>query len=255
MTAAQAAPATARVEKAKEEIQDVIMQPGDILLVQGPREQIAALKQTTDFLVVDASMDLPRTNKATLALGTMAVVIVVAATGILPIAVSALTGAVVLILTRCLDLEGAVRAISTSVYFVVVASLALGHGLVATGAIEYITSVFLSATQGASPTVILSALMLMLAILTNVVTNNAAAVIGTPIAVSIAVQLNLPPEPFVLAVLFGANLSYETPMAYNTNLLVMSAGNYTFRDFVKVGVPLSILMWITLTWVLSAMYL
>ena len=78
--------------------------------------------------------------------------------------------------------------------------------------------------------------------------------IGTPIAVGIAVQLGLPAEPFVLAVLFGANMSYATPMAYNTNLLVMSAGNYSFAEFVKVGVPLTILMWLTLTWVLSTLY-
>jgi di/tricarboxylate transporter len=97
--------------------------------------------------------------------------------------------------------------------------------------------------------------MLLLAILTNVVSNNAAAVIGTPIAIGIAQALQLPAEPFVLAVLFGANMSYATPMAYKTNLLVMSAGSYTFGDFVKVGVPLTILMWLTLTWVLSALYL
>ena len=96
--------------------------------------------------------------------------------------------------------------------------------------------------------------MLLLAILTNVISNNAAAVIGTPIAVGIAASLQLPAEPFVLAVLFGANMSYATPMAYKTNLLVMSAGNYTFAEFVKVGVPLTLLMWVTLTWVLSEMY-
>jgi di/tricarboxylate transporter len=96
--------------------------------------------------------------------------------------------------------------------------------------------------------------MMLLALLTNIVSNNAAAVIGTPIAVGIATQLSLPAEPFVLAVLFGANMSYATPMAYNTNLLVMSAGNYTFSEFVKVGVPLTLLMWGTLTWVLSALY-
>tara|TARA_A100001037_G_scaffold306193_1_gene349792 strand:- start:3623 stop:4051 length:429 start_codon:yes stop_codon:yes gene_type:complete len=140
------------------------------------------------------------------------------------------------------------------VFFVVVASLALGHALIATGGTDYITAVFLRITQGASPTVILSALMLLLAVLTNVVSNNAAAVIGTPIAIGIAAQLGLPPEPFVLAVLFGANMSYATPMAYKTNLLVMSAGNYTFSDFVRVGVPLTIIMWLVLTWVLSAFY-
>ena len=81
--------------------------------------------------------------------------------------------------------------------------------------------------------------MLLMAIMTNIVSNNAAAVIGTPISISIATQLGLPPEPFVLAVLFGANMSYATPMAYKTNLLVMNAGGYRFTDFVRVGVPLT----------------
>ena len=88
----------------QEEIQDVILQPGDILLVQGSREQIAAIKETTDFLVLDASVTLPTTNKAPIALLTLAVVVVLAATGIMPIAVSAVAGAVVLVTTRCLNL-------------------------------------------------------------------------------------------------------------------------------------------------------
>jgi di/tricarboxylate transporter len=239
---------------AREDIQDVILQPADILLVQGSREQISLLKQSPDFLVLDASMDLPKSEKAPLALAILVGAIALAATGVMPIAVSAVAGAAILLLTRCLNLGAAIRAISPSVYFVVVASLALGHGLVVTGAIDYVTSLFLSWTSNASPTVVLSALMMLLAVLTNIVSNNAAAVIGTPIAVGIATQLNLPVEPFVLAVLFGANMSYATPMAYNTNLLVMSAGNYTFSEFVKVGVPLTLLMWGTLTWVLSTLY-
>ena len=240
--------------RASENIQEVILQPADILLVQGSREQLSVLKSSTEFLVIDATVELPKTEKAGLALAILAAVVIFAATGIMPIAVSATAGATLMLLTRCLNLGAAIRAIPPSVYFVVVASLALGYGLVATGATAFITAVFLSVTLGASPTVVLSALMLLLAVLTNVVSNNAAAVIGTPIAISIAQQLALPAEPFVLAVLFGANMSYATPMAYKTNLLVMSAGNYTFGEFVKVGVPLSILMWLTLTWVLSSMY-
>lgn len=100
----------------------------------------------------------------------------------------------------------------------------------------------------------LSGLMLLMAIMTNIVSNNAAAVIGTPIAIGIAQQLNLPAEPFVLAVLFGANMSYATPMAYKTNLLVMTAGGYTFNDFLKVGIPLTIIMWASLTWLLMLFY-
>ena len=88
----------------------------------------------------------------------------------------------------------------------------------------------------------------------NIVSNNAAAVIGTPIAISIAMELGLPLEPFVLAVLFGANLSFATPMAYKTNLLVMNAGGYTFNDFVRVGIPLSLIMWLILSVILSLSY-
>lgn len=241
--------------RSSEEIQDVILRQGDILLVQGPKEQIAVLKQSTEFLVLDATISLPTTNRAKLALGILLGVVAFAATGVMPIAVSATAGAVLLVLTRCLDLGSALRAISPSVFFVVAASLALGQALLATEATDYITHVFLAITLGAGPTVILSGLMLLLAVLTNVVSNNAAAVIGTPIAISIAQQLGAPPEPFVLAVLFGANMSYATPMAYKTNLLVMSAGGYAFSDFLKVGVPLTIIVWLTLTWVLSALYL
>ena len=238
----------------REDIEDVILQPGDILLVQGSREQIAGLKKSTEFLVLDASIDLPSTSRAPMALLILAAAITLAATGIMPIAVSAVAGAAIMLLTRCLNIGAAIRAISPSVFFVVVASLALGRALIETGATQYMTEVFLFVTSGASNTVILGALMLLLTILTNVVSNNAAAVIGTPIGIGIAQQLGLPPEPFVLAVLFGANMSYATPMAYQTNLLVMSAGNYRFSEFVKVGVPLTVLMLFTLTWVLSSMY-
>ena len=94
----------------------------------------------------------------------------------------------------------------------------------------------------------------MIALLTNAVSNNAAAVIGTPIAIGIATRLGLPLEPFVLGVLFGANMSFATPMAYKTNLLVMNAGGYLFNDFVRVGLPLMVLMWLSLTGILVYIY-
>lgn len=241
--------------RANEDIHDVILLPGDVLLVQGAEDQIAKLKSDDSFLVLDANLAVPRTSKSPVALAITAGVILTAALGIMPIAISALVGCALLLATRCMDMPSAIRAISPSVFFIVVASLALGKALIETGATAYVTEIFLYWMADAAPWAIISALMMLLAILTNVVSNNAAAVIGTPIGVSIAQQLGLPPEPFVLAVLFGANMSFATPMAYQTNLLVMSAGNYTFSDFLRVGVPLTILMWITLTWVLSAFYL
>lgn len=238
-----------------EEIGDVILRHGDVLLVQGPRDQLVNLKKDAQFMVLDGSAAVARTEKAPMAFAITIGVVTVAAIGLMPIAVSATAGAVLLLLTRCMRLGAAIRAISPSVFFVVAASLAMGKALIETGATAYMTDVFLFATEGAAPIVVLSALMLLLAIFTNVVSNNAAAVIGAPIAVGIAAKLGLPPEPFILAVLFGANMSYATPMAYKTNLLVMSAGGYRFSDFVKVGVPLTVIMWIVLTYLLSAIYL
>ena len=236
------------------DMKDIELAVGDILLIQGERKSVTELKQSVEFLVLDSTTDLPKTEKSTTALLIILGAIAIAALGILPIAVSAIAGVAVLLMARCIRVGAAIEAISPSIYFVVAASLALGLALQKTGATEYLTDLFLYLTDQQSPVFILSALMLLLTILTNVVSNNAAAVIGTPIGLGIANQLGLPAEPFVLAVLFGANMSYATPMAYKTNLLVMSAGNYTFSDFVKVGVPLTILMWISLTWLLAWLY-
>jgi di/tricarboxylate transporter len=96
--------------------------------------------------------------------------------------------------------------------------------------------------------------MLLMAIATNVVSNTAAAVIGTPVAISIAQQLGAPVEPFILAVIFGANMSFVTPIGYQTNLLIMGAGNYRFSDFVRVGLPLAVIMWISLSIILPILY-
>ncbi|MBT8146730.1 MAG: SLC13 family permease [Gammaproteobacteria bacterium] len=241
--------------KAGEEIMDVILEQGDVLLVQGSKDEIKKLKRSTEFLVLDASEEVPSTKRAPWALAILFAVVVTAAFGLLPIAVSSLAGAMIMVATRSMNLGTAIRAISASVFFVVVASLALGDALLLTGASEYMTEVFLYFTRDSSPAVVLSALILLIAIFTNIVSNNAAAVIGTPIGIGIAEQLGAAPEPFVLAVLFGANLSYATPMSYKTNLLVMSAGNYTFNDFLRVGVPLTVIMWLTYSWILSALYL
>jgi di/tricarboxylate transporter len=96
--------------------------------------------------------------------------------------------------------------------------------------------------------------MLLMTIMTNIVSNNAAAVIGTPIAIGVAQQLGVPVEPFILAVLFGANMSFATPYGYQTNLLILSAGGYKFSDFLRVGIPLTIIMWIGFSLVLPLIY-
>ena len=246
--------AGAAITTLREDVGNVRLRVGDVLLVQGTIEHISALKRGGELLVLDATIDLPYTQKAPLALAIMVGIVLTAAVGILPIAISAVCGVFLMIATQCIRWRDAAQALSAQVIMIVVASLALGTALLKTGGADYLAQVFLTVSGDASPTVVLSGLMLLMSILTNIVSNNAAAVIGTPIAVGIAQQLSLPAEPFVLAVLFGANMSYATPMAYKTNLLVMNAGGYRFSDFVRVGVPLTLIVWLCLSWLIPTLY-
>jgi len=227
---------------------------GDVLLVQGAVRSISRLKSSRNLLVLDARSSLPISSKAPLALIIMLFVIATAALGILPIALSAVCGVLLMLTTGCLKWFDATRALSAPIILIIAASLALGTAMVETGGAAYLASVYVLVTEGFSPVIILSGLLLSMAVLTNIVSNNAAAVIGTPIAFGISQQLGLPPEPFVLAVIFGANMSFATPMAYQTNLLVMNAGNYKFSDFLRVGLPLTLLMWVTLSFLLPWLY-
>ncbi|MGD9598042.1 MAG: SLC13 family permease [Steroidobacteraceae bacterium] len=227
---------------------------GDVLLVQGPAAQIAAVKRSGELLVLDATTDVPETRKAPLALAIMAMIIAAASLRIAPVAIAALVGVLAMVFTGCLKWRDATRALDSSMIFLTVAAIALALALVKTGAAAFLASLLVAVTVHLPHPVILSATMIFMAVLANFVSNSAAAVIGTPIAVELARQLGLTPEPFVLAVLFGVNMGYATPLADNCNLLVFSAGGYRFKDFVRVGVPLMLIMWIALSWLLPRYY-
>ncbi len=241
-------------QQGTEHTEETRLSPGDVLLVQGSVTNIDRLRSSRNLLVLDAKSALPISSRAPLAMIIMLFIIATAAFGLLPIAVSALVGVVLMLFTGCIKWYDATRALSAPVILIIVTSLAMGTAMVETGGSAMIASAYVAITIGLSPAVILSGLLAMMAVLTNVVSNNAAAVIGTPIAIGIAQQLALPPEPFVLAVIFGANMSFATPMAYQTNLLVMNAGNYTFADFMRVGLPLVVLMWLVLSFLLPWLY-
>ena len=230
------------------------LEAGDVLLVQSTQENLDALKHSPGFLVLDGGETLPSTRKAPLALVIMISVVLVSALKILPIEASALIGCLTLIVTGCLSWRDAFNALSSKVILIIVASLAMGAALMKTGGSDIIARAFVALTFGAPPSVVLACVMLMMGIMTNIVSNNAAAVIGTPIAIGIAQSLGLPLEPFVLAVLFSANLSFVTPMGYQTNLLIMNAAGYKFGDFVRVGLPLAVLLWVSLTILLVLSY-
>ncbi len=226
----------------REDLGDVVLHAGDILLVQGTEKDIAALRTRARLLVLDRSYDLPRTERAPLALGILALVVLVAAFKLAPISIAALGGVAAMLLTRCLDWEEAAGALSVKVVLLVASSLALGAALEKTGGTAWLAAAFVNASAGLPVEWLLALLMLLVAAFTNFVSNNAAAAVGTPIAVNIAGQLGVAPEPLVLAIMFGANFCYVTPMAYQTNLLVMSAAGYRFSDFVRGGAPLLLIM-------------
>jgi di/tricarboxylate transporter len=215
---------------------------GDVLLVQGRVDDLVEAQRDGIGLLLDQRLVLPRHHKAWLALATMAVVILLAATKVLPIAVAALGGVLVLLASRALAFSEAGAALSLKVVLLVAASFALGDALASTGATAWMAGQLVAGAGDLQPRWILVLLMLLMGLLTNFVSNNAAAAIGTPLAIELARQLGLPAEPYVLAVLFGCNLCYLTPMGYQTNLLVMNAAGYRFGDFVRVGGPLFLIM-------------
>lgn len=231
-----------RPAAAPSDITETVLRVGDVLLVQGAKEDIQGLRERSGLLVLDQTIDLPRSSRAPIALGVLALVVALAATKLLPISIVALVGVLAMLITGCLGWKDIGTALSSRVIMLVVASLALGSALTRTGGTDFMAQSFLVLSAGLAPEVILGLLMVLMALLTNFVSNNAAAAIGTPIAISMAQQVGAAPEPFVLAILFGANFCYATPMAYQTNLMVMSAGGYRFADFVKAGVPLTALM-------------
>ncbi|MEX0709276.1 MAG: SLC13 family permease [Woeseia sp.] len=224
---------------------------GDVLLVQGDPAGIRALKRSGQVLVLDGAVDLPHTSKALPAGAIMTGVIVVAATGLLPIMVSALLGVVLCIATRCIRWIQVRSAIDANLVLMIVTALALGEALMGTGATVWLANLFVSVAGDLSPGMVIALLMLTAALMTEVVTNNATAVLMTPIAFAIADGMGLDARPLVLAVMFGANMSYLTPIGYQTNVMVMNAGGYRFTDFVRLGLPLQIIMWMMLSWLLA----
>jgi di/tricarboxylate transporter len=236
------------------DIASAILRAGDVVLVQGSGTQLENLKRSGTALVLDGTTDLPRTHRSDRAMSIMVLVVLAAALGVLPISVSAVAGVGLMLGTRCLTWREAAGALSPQVIMIIVASLALGIALTDTGGATYIAQSFVVGAQSLPTPLVLSALILVMAILTNIVSNNAAGVIGTPIAVEVARALGVSPEPFVLAVIFGTNMSYATPFGYQTNLLLLSAGGYKFADFLRAGVPLTLIMWLGFSFLLPMLY-
>jgi len=226
---------------------DIRLAEGDVLLVMGIAPDQQEFAAADSLLQLEGVREVPRRSKALLAAGIMLGSIGLASAGLLPIAISALAGAILMFVTGCVKFDRVGRALSAQVIVLVAASLAIGRLILETGAAAWLGQARALGLQHPPPAGVLAAIMLFVTLLTNFASNATAATIGTPIAFSIAAQLGLPPEPLVLAVLFGCNLCYATPIAYQTNLLIMAEGSYEFKDYVRTGLPLVAIMVTTLS--------
>lgn len=224
---------------------EIRLEAGDELLLQGRKEDIDGLRGDHDVLLMEWSAEnIPTTHHAKRAGAIFFAVVALAATGMMPIAISALAGAVAMVATGVINVRDAMRALDRQLVFLIATALALGSALQETGGADFLASMMLQAFGGFSIGVVLSAFFLLVAVLSNVLSTKATAVLFTPIAVGVAHAVNAPVEPFAVAVVFAANCSFASPVGYQTNLLVMGPGHYRFMDFVRAGVPLILLLWI-----------
>lgn len=236
------------------DLEKEILRSGDVILVQGSRNTITELRQKGDLTLLDATTDLPRSNKANLALLFMLAIVLPAAFNWLPIAVTAPLGVLFMLATGCIEWRQLGGSVNSSVILLISAGIALSIGLVKTSAAHFLAQSFLTVTHNLPPTLVVGMILFFVAALANIASHTTGALIGAPIAVQIAHGMHLSPEPFLLAVLFGANLGYATPMAYQTNILTMNAAGYTFLDFLRVGLPLLILMGLLISYLLPIFF-
>ena len=236
------------------EVGDQRITEGDVLLVMGLPEDLQNFASTDSLLMLEGAREMPRKSKALLSAVIMGVAVFTASIGIFPIAISALAGAILMFLTGCVKFDRVGRALSGQVIVLIAASIAIGRIILDSGAAGWLGEVLSAGLQYLPPAGIIAAIMLFVTMLTNFASNATAATVGTPIAFAIAAQLNLPAEPLVLAVLFGCNLCYATPIAYQTNMLIMGEGSYVFADYIRTGVPLVLIMVTSLSVLLALSY-
>ncbi len=224
--------------------QNIRLAFGDTLLMEGPVHNLMQLQREGHFLSLNESVvKPPRKSKVAIAVAILAAVVLGAAFNLISITSAALVGAVLVIATRCMDVRDSYKSIEWSILFLIYGMLGIGLAMEKTGGAALIANGVVGLLQGFGPLVILAAVYLLAWILTELVTNNAVAILLTPIAISIAVSLGVDPRPFIVAIMFGASASFSTPIGYQTNTYVYGAGGYKFADFLKVGIPLNLILW------------
>ena len=227
----------------EQKIRELKLRVGDILLVQSHQDELERLRRNPDFIIVeDVHHEIVLKKKAPVAAIIFAALIVAASTGLADIMVCAVTGAFLMILTGCLSLRDGYRALQGDVLLLIVGTIALGTAMEKTGTAKFYAHEFIVFLRHLSPTVILCGFLLITSLSTQLLSNNATAVLFMPIAVSLALELGVNPKPFIISICFGASACFASPIGYQTNLLVYGPGNYRFTDYFRLGIPLNLLV-------------
>lgn len=229
----------------------VRLQFGDTLLLEGPGAGLKRLFDRQELVNLTEVTALPfRRNKAWIAILATLVVILLSAFDTLPIASTSLIAAAFVVALGCLDADEAYRAIHWPILMLIFGMLALGVAMEKTGAAELVVGGLVETVGKLGPWAVLSLIYFLTSFLTEFISNNAAAILLTPIGIGLAEQMGVDPRPFAVAVMFAASASFATPIGYQTNTFVYGAGGYKFTDFTRIGLPLNLILWVVASFVI-----
>jgi di/tricarboxylate transporter len=228
----------------RERLADIEIAENDTILLQGDKDDIAHIMNSPNAVVTNELTDLYlRKNRAFLALAVILAVVILTTLNIMPIMLAAILGAVAMVVTQCLTIDEAYKAVDWKIIFLLAGVLPMGLALEQSGATLWLAENVLEPLAGSGPVMLLAALYLITAILTEAMSNNAAAAILAPIAFTAAATLDIDPRPLLIAITFAASTSFATPIGYKTNTMIYSPGGYKFTDFTRIGVPLNLVFW------------
>lgn len=237
------------------DLESTLLRPADRLLLEGPASGVDAMSQQGVIVSVTRTAGRAfRRSKAPITLLALAGIVTLAAFNVMDIAILSMLAIVLILVSRAIDSEEAWKTIDGGILVLIFAMLIIGVGLQKSGAISLLVSGISPFLTGLSPLLALMAIYLMTSVLTEMVSSSAVAVVMTPIVMGLATQLGLDPRPLVVAVMFGASASFATPIGYQTNTLVYGAGNYRFSDFLKVGIPMNLVVGIVTCFAIYAYY-
>ena len=237
------------------QLDDLVVQVGDTLLLEGAPADIQRLAADMDMVDVSHPSERPyRRKHAPIVVVVLAAVVIGAALNIAPIQYLAFVGVGIVLLTRAIDGDEALASVDGRLMALIFGMLGVGAGLEHSGAVERIVELVAPSLQGMAPWLLVLCVYALTSFLTEVVSNNAVAVIVTPIIIQLAVTLGVDPRPLVIVVMIGASASFATPIGYQTNTLVYGPGGYTFMDFIRFGVPINVISAIVVTIAIPLMY-